>query len=187
MALIMLSYSVNPFAVEEKGKLDNLYLTLPVTRQTIVTARYGLSLFLELTGLICGALWCKLSYLVVSHTSLPLLSFKPTFTNIYMLFCSSLLMYAIMNLSIFPILFRIGYAKGKTLGFYLPIGIFTVLCYALFIMFYFLLPFRKGLIAAFTWVMEYNLLTSGIMLMAAFLILLLSYRLSQRLYATREL
>ena len=32
-----MGFSINPFAVEEKGELNNLYLTLPVKRNTIVT------------------------------------------------------------------------------------------------------------------------------------------------------
>ena len=54
MAFLMLSFSVNPFAVEEKGKLDNLYLTLPVMRREIVNARYGLSLLMQLFGFSTG-------------------------------------------------------------------------------------------------------------------------------------
>ncbi|MGI6717432.1 MAG: ABC-2 transporter permease [Eubacteriales bacterium] len=43
-------------AVEEKGKLDNLYLTLPITRKTIVKTRYSLSLIMQFSGLLFGTI-----------------------------------------------------------------------------------------------------------------------------------
>lgn len=35
--ILSLSFSLNPFAVAEKGELNNLYLTLPVRRKSIVS------------------------------------------------------------------------------------------------------------------------------------------------------
>ncbi len=45
-AIMLLSFSVNPFAVEEKGELNILYLTLPVGRKSIVAGRYMLSILM---------------------------------------------------------------------------------------------------------------------------------------------
>ena len=39
----------------------------------------------------------------------------------------SYLLYAILNLFMFPMLFRLGYHKGKFWGFYLPMGFFALL------------------------------------------------------------
>lgn len=62
--IILLSFSVNPFAVEEKGELNNLYLTLPVSRKTIVTGRYLLSLIMMLCGIVLGILMTPIANMI---------------------------------------------------------------------------------------------------------------------------
>lgn len=57
MSVVMsLNFSLNPFAVEEKGELNNLYLTLPVRRKSIVAGRYILSIIMLLCGIAIGIL-----------------------------------------------------------------------------------------------------------------------------------
>ena len=53
---LSLNFSLNPFAVEEKGELNNLYLTLPVRRKSIVAGRYILSIIMLLCGIAIGIL-----------------------------------------------------------------------------------------------------------------------------------
>jgi ABC-type transport system involved in multi-copper enzyme maturation permease subunit len=130
LSFFMLSFSVNPFAVEEKGKLDNLYLTLPVTRKTIVNARFGLSLIMLFAGIVFGVLLTILmSALLYGQTIFFVHSFQADLTTMFLRICVSLLLYAIMNLSMFPILFKIGYAEGKALGFYVPVGVSLAVTY----------------------------------------------------------
>jgi len=187
IAFMMLSFSVNPFAVEEKGKLDNLYLTLPVTRNDIVNARFGLSLIMEFAGLAVGTVvTIIMSSLLYGRTIGFEHTFKADFNSVFLLICSSLLFYAIMNLSMFPILFKIGYAKGKTLGFFIPLGISIVLIYAVFFAVMFSDSVREFGVTALEWSLNNTILTAVIMLGAAALILAISYMLSRRLYAKRE-
>ena len=51
---MFLFFSVNTFAVEEKGDLNKLYLTLPVKRSAVVAGRYVLSICMGVAGLVTG-------------------------------------------------------------------------------------------------------------------------------------
>lgn len=188
LAFVMLSFSVNPFAVEEKGKLDNLYLTLPVTRKTIVNARFGLSLIMQVTGLVVGTVvTLGLSTLLYRQTFIGLEhTFKADFVTVFMIICSSLLFYAIMNLSMFPVLFKIGYAKGKALGFYIPIGVSVVIIYGVYLGWLYNNNFNKWLLSALEWSLDHTIGVSLILLAAAALVLAVSYVLSHKVYAKRE-
>jgi len=187
MAFMMLSFSVNPFAVEEKGKLDNLYLTLPVARQTIVNARFVLSLIMQLAGFILGtAATVIYSAALYGKTIFGTYTFKADFDTMLLIICASLLFYAIMNLSIFPILFKIGYAKGKALGFYIPIGAVTAAVVVLYMVWFLNEGFGIWLLLVLEWAFANTVWVAVMMLAAAVLILALSYALSQRVYAKRE-
>jgi hypothetical protein len=188
ISFFMLSFSVNPFAVEKKGKLDNLYLTLPVTSKTIVNARLGLSLIMQFAGLVFGtavtAVMAKLLYgrtvLIFEH------DFLPGFGNVFLLICLSLLFYAVMHLSMFPVLFKLGYAKGKAIGFYVPVIGVIVLIYAAALLTVFNESFKTWGLAVVGWAVANMTLTSLLMLAAAVLIYAVSYALSQRTYSRRE-
>lgn len=188
VAYVMLSFSVNPFAVEEKGKLDNLYLTLPVTRKTIVNARFGLSLIMQAVGLVVGILvTAALPTLLYGRTIIGLAhTFKPDFAAMLLIICGSLLFYAIMNLSMFPVLFKIGYAKGKALGFYIPLGASVAIIYGVYLGCAYSDSFRKLLHSALEWSLDHTVWVSLMILAAAALVLAISYILSRKVYAKRE-
>jgi hypothetical protein len=187
MVFGMLSFSVNPFAVEEKGKLDQLYLTLPVKRRTIVRARFALSILMVASGLIFGVLITLFLTALAGIMPLPVLhSMDLTFQNLLLLFCASLFMYAILNLSMFPFLFKIGYVKGKVVGFYLPIIAFMIIFYVVFMLAIFTPSFSHFMMQGLQWVFQHILLISLLMMGAAAALLLLSYNLSLHLYRKRE-
>jgi ABC-type transport system involved in multi-copper enzyme maturation permease subunit len=187
LSFFMLSFSVNPFAVEEKGKLDHLYLTLPVTRKTIVNARFGLSLIMLFAGIVFGVLLTILmSALLYGKTVFFEHSFQADFATMFLLICVSLLLYAIMNLSMFPILFKIGYAKGKALGFYIPVGVSMAIIYALFLLGIYNNSFNTWLQSFLEWSLDYNVWAAVIILAMAVIFFSISYALSQRVYSRRE-
>ncbi len=187
VSFMFLSFSVNPFAVEEKGKLDNLYLTLPITRKTIVKTRYCLSLIMQLVGIIFGII---VTVLMASILNGKTIIYKHVFTadfqKILLLVCGSLLSYAVMNLAMFPTLFKIGYAKGKSIGFYIPVVAVTIILFALYLLWYVNDDFKQWLINAIGWAYNNPLCISGIMLVSASLLLALSYVLSNLFYSKRE-
>ncbi|MDR0324751.1 MAG: ABC-2 transporter permease [Oscillospiraceae bacterium] len=188
VAFCMLNFSVNPFAVEEKGKLDNLYLTLPVTRKAIVNARFGLSLLMQCIGLAAGTvITIILSNVLYGRTVFHYThTFKADFAVIFLLICGSLLLYAVMNLSIFPILFKIGYAKGKMFGFIIPVFAVSIMTGVLFTMWYSHNGFREWLLSVIEWSLAHTVWTALILLGASALLLAVSYMLSRKVYAKRE-
>lgn len=169
ISFMMLSFSVNPFAVEEKGKLDNLYLTLPVTRKTIVNTRYTLSLIMQLAGIFFGVIMTFVMATILDGKNIIYQhSFSVDIQTLSLLVCGSLVIYSIMNLSMFPILFKIGYAKGKSIGFYSPIFAATVIFLALYFTWYLNDAFRQFLLNAVNWSYNHPLYISGILLFLAF-------------------
>lgn len=176
---LFLFFSVNTFAVEEKGDLNKLYLTLPVTRTSVVAGRYTLSLGMGLIGLITGIpLAVVADRFSMSHYYGPIAWFLPVITI-------SCLLFSIFNLGMFPLLFKLGYSKGKFWGMLVPIALFTTLYFVWVIVSS--LPGNENLLFN---VLEYAsnnmLLVNGGMSVAAALLLLLSFALSTRLYANRE-
>lgn len=185
LAYFMLSFSVNPFAVEEKGKLDNLYLTLPVTRKAIVNARFGLSLIMQLVGIVFGMVMTFLmSSLLYGKTVMHIThSFFPNFDFMLLTVCSSLFLYAVMNLCMFPILFKLGYAKGKALGFYIPVIVFSMILSGAFVI---AQGSSEKFMTAAAWLFENPYSVSAILVSLAVVFFAVSIALSQKLYAKRE-
>lgn len=177
--IMLLSFSVNPFAVEEKGALNNLYLTLPVTRSTIVAGRYALSFIMMLFGIIMGIaitpianIFSKSKWFVGIGGNMVIISL-------------SYFLYALFNLFMFPILFRLGYQKGKFWGFYTPVILFSLIfaAYNAITM----LPGNEGLTFDFIiYASEHIFLLSGGLIVLSTVILFLSYLLSVKLYSKRD-
>ncbi|NLF82723.1 MAG: ABC-2 transporter permease [Candidatus Gastranaerophilales bacterium] len=174
-----LSFSVNPFAVEEKGALNNLYLTLPVRRKSIVAGRYMLSIIMLLCGIAMGILIMPLANeFSKSHW------FIGT-KGVMVVLSLSYLLYAILNLFMFPILFRLGYHKGKFWGFYLPI-VFFVLIFETYLAIT-SLPGNETLTLDFiVYASENLLIVSGSIVVLATILLILSYMISLKLYSKRD-
>ena len=177
--LVSFSFSLNPFAVEETGDLNRLYLTLPVKRNYIVTGRYVLSLIMVLGGILVGFLFMPLANRISFSKWYPSLEWILTITA----FC--LLFYALMSLFMYPLLFKLGYHKGKFWGMYVPLGIFAI-AYAAFLI-YNQLPGNERLILnVLVYASEHMLLVSGGILILAAALLMISYLLSLKIYAKRE-
>lgn len=177
--IMCLSFSINPFAVEEKGELNNLYLTLPVKRSTIVAGRFVLSFIMLVCGLIMGIPIMSLA----NHFSLS--KWYLSFNWYAVIFALSYLLYAIFNLFMFPILFKLGYHKGKFWGFYLP-----TIFFGLLVGVYFAIESSPGNVTLsldfLVYASEHMLLLSGGMAVLATILLLISYVTSISLYSKRD-
>ncbi|NMA70183.1 MAG: ABC-2 transporter permease [Desulfitobacterium sp.] len=176
---MFLSFSINPFAVEEKGELNNLYLTLPVSRKSIVTGRYLLSLIMLLCGIVTGTLLMPL----VNKFSLS--KWYIGIEGYIAIIALSCLLYAFLNLFMFPILFRFGYNKGKFWGFYLPVVLFAIL-FSSYVGFSSMPQYSTLTLDFIVFASENLLLVSGCLAALATVILLLSYLLSLKLYSKRD-
>lgn len=113
--LLTFCLSVNPFAMEEAGNLNRLYLTLPVSRSRMVAGRYLLSLLLFLAGIALALVLMPLTNLFSFSR------WYPDFKWILALVSSGFLIHTLLSLFMYPILFRLGYMKGRIWGFYLPL------------------------------------------------------------------
>ena len=164
-----------PFQNEEKGALNNLFLTLPVTRKQIVAARY-----------VNVLLW-MLFYMALGLVAMPIVRHFSTsqwyigFAGNLALAAVSLLLFAGFILAMFTFLFKYGYHKGKTLGIYVPSGIFMALI---------IFVYRLMHIITFNFMFEFilfatenMLLVSGGIIALSAGILYISYCLSLRSFA----
>lgn len=176
-AILFLSFSINPFAVEEKGELNKLYLTLPVQRKSIVAGRYMLSLIMLLCGISLGVLIMPL----VNRISIS--KWYIGIEGYIVLISLDYLIYTILNLSMFPILFRLGYQKGKFWGFYLPTSFFAVIFSV-----YTVISFGDStfILDFIVFASKNLLLVSGCTVVLATILLFLSYMVSVKLYSRRD-
>lgn len=175
---LLFSFSVNSFVVEEKDKLDKLYLTLPLRRKQVVAGRYLLSFLLFLAGLLLGLLLMPLVNLY------SLSRWYPDLDWILALLSSGFLLYALMSLSMYPVLFGLGYQKGRIWGYYIPAILFGlagmgVVEYDIMVGGIFI---RDLLIYA----SEHTLVVSGGLLGIGVVVLAVSLLLSWKIYARRE-
>ncbi len=176
---MFLFFSVNTFAVEEKGDLNKLYLTLPVRRSSVVGGRYVLSICMGLAGVLTGIPLAVLAdRFTWSHYYGPIGWFLPVVTISYLLF-------SVFHLGMFPILFKLGYSKGKFWGMLLPLLLFEVL-YSVWVIISSLPGNEYLLFNALKYASENMLLVNGSIILAATLILLFSFLLSKKLYSDRE-
>jgi len=176
---MFMSFSINPFAVEEKGDLNHLYLTLPVSRKEIVTGRYLFSLIAVLCGIALGTLMMPLANMV---------SVSKWFIGIegyIVIIAFSYLIYAFFSLFIFPILFRFGYNKGKFWGFYLPVFLFAFF-FSSYITFSAAPEYSAFTLNLLMKASENLFLVSGSMIAIATILLILSYIVSLKAYSNRD-
>lgn len=176
---MFLFFSVNTFAVEEKGDLNMLYMTLPIRRSSVVGGRYALSICMGLVGLIIGIpLAIFADRFSLSHYYGPLEWFLPIVAISYLLF-------AVFNLCMFPILFKLGYSKGKFWGMLVPLALFAAL-YSAWVIISSLPGNEYLLFNALEYAGKNMFLVNGSIILIATLILLFSFLLSKKLYSDRE-
>ena len=177
------NYSLNPFAVEDKGALNNLYQTLPVKRRDIVTGRYTLSFIMLICGIIMGLALTPLANLL-SKTIFRSVWYAG-FNGTIAILAVSFLLYAVFNLFSFPMLFRFGYIKGKLWGFYLPAMVFGLIFGVFFTVTS--LPGNETLqLRLLSYAVENMVVISGGMIITAIALLFLSYVLSIKMYSKRD-
>ena len=177
------NFSLNTFAVEEKGALNNLYLTLPIKRRTIVKGRFFLSLIIVACGMIMGIFLMPLAN-ELSRVILRSVWHAGTNGNIAIL-AFSFLLYSIFNIFTLPMLFKLGYTKGKFLGFHLPAILFGMAFGAYFTITR--LPGNELLqLRLLSFAIENMLIICGGMVALGIVLLYLSYALSVRVYSKRD-
>ena len=199
MALQMLYMSNYTFMAEEKGRLEHLYFMLPISRKTTVKARFALVLAMQLVGIVIGVIATMVIAAILNGRSLfsslapdamVMASYQPHVRSMALLICASLLACSYISVFMFPILYRLGYAKGKIWGVYIPAGVLAVPVFLFAALMGYTVgsggmePFGLSLAAILPPVEHWWL--ALILFAAAALLCALSYVLSQRIYAKRE-
>ncbi len=177
-AFLLFSFSLNPFAVEEKGDLNRLYLTLPVDRRSVVLGRYVLSFLLFAVGVLLGLAMMPLANLV------SLSKWYPDFRWNLALISFSFLFYGIMSLAMYPLLFKMGYQRGKVWGYYVPAVLICLIYVAM--LEYDAMAGNGFLLNLLVYASDHLLVVSGGMFAAGGMLLALSCFLSLWLYGRRE-
>ncbi|GHU88048.1 hypothetical protein FACS1894202_03470 [Clostridia bacterium] len=177
-------YATNPFAVEEKGKLDHLYLTLPVSRRSIVNGRYALSLIMLAAAYAVGIP----AMLLFSGGNIRFgeIYFGVSFSMVALICSFAFAFYGLLNISMLPILFRIGYAKGKAIGFYIPVIVVGLLFGALTGYITSSDAAIQKTLEVVQYALEHIALTCAGFVAAGLILLVVSYVLSVRVYEKRS-
>jgi len=183
----MFDASLYCFDAEEKGKLNQLYLTLPISRGTLISARYVLSLILQLIGIAAGIAFTFIfSRIMYGRKLLNQHNFIPTPESLAIIACICLLFCALLSLVIHPILHRLGYAKAKIIGYALPMYGSIILIVVLIQVIARVESVGEFMSSALQWALGNNLLVSALILGVTALVLVASYTLSLKMYARRD-
>lgn len=176
---LLFCFSINPFAVEEKGDLNRLYLTLPIKRNTIVTGRYAFAFLFYVVSVLLAFALMPLANLI------SLSKWYPDYKWVLALLAFSFLLHAVMSLSMYPLLFKLGYQKGKFWGFFLPLIVFSLI-FIIAIEYDIMVKNGTFIFDLLVYASEHLLLVSGGMFALGAILWAASYLLSGRLYARRE-
>lgn len=177
--LLFVFFSLNPFAVEEKGALNNLYLTLPVSRNAIVSGRFILGGIMGLGGVVLSIpIMILINRFGWSQYYLP-------FSWYVFVLAASYLLFSLFILVTYPILFKLGYQKGKFFGFVLP-AIFMGLLYGVFSVVSHWPGNEMLLFNILKYASENMLIVSGGIAVFATIIMVVSLVLSKNIYSKRD-
>jgi hypothetical protein len=128
-AFIAQGGSADPFIVEEKGKLQQFYLSLPLSRKDIVKGRYAFMLTYVFATML---LFILLNLIVSPALEVVTIRFDETPLFTIMVSFIGFAVSGIFNIISYPILFRFGYEKGQIPGFVIPMIVFGALIGMLF-------------------------------------------------------
>ncbi|MCL2361056.1 MAG: ABC-2 transporter permease [Defluviitaleaceae bacterium] len=183
----MFDASLYCFDAEEKGKLNQLYLTLPISRKTLISARYILSLILQFIGIVAGVVFTVVSSRIMyGRAIINEHNFIPTPESLALIVCASLLFCAVLSLVIHPILHKFGYAKAKILGYALPMYGSIILIVVFILVAARVEAVGEFMDSALQWALGNAVLASVAILGVTALFFVASYALSLRTYAKRD-
>ena len=176
LSTMFLSY---PFTLSEKSNMDALYVTLSVSRKTVVLGRYLFVLGLNLCAIVFA--------LLLSLLSLPFAKYLPTQAAMDMMLWAVLAMamiFLILQAFQLPVYFRFGYAKAR---FFSLVPVIALLA----AYFAFMTLLRDAVIVDalsgfLTGLQGTEVLVIAAAVVVLVLVVFLSIRLSQAFYAKRE-
>jgi hypothetical protein len=187
-AVFAQSHAMEPFIVEEKGDLQQFYLTLPISRKSIVRGRYVFMLACVVVTLVF-----TVGFTLILSPTIEFLDFRYNLKPeiIIMLGFIAFAGSSLFNSICYPIMFRFGFSKAKIFGFFIPLFIVTGLISLLGLFIGNILRDNpERLFTMITYLSEnaekVTTLVSLISLAVGVLFYALSYCISMRVYARRS-
>lgn len=120
-AIVMSLLAPNPFAADERGRLDTLYATLPITRRTVVVGRY-----IALVALYLGvALLATIAAVVI-----PLVEGKAVATTAVLaeVDAAGFVLFAVALAVQLPFFFSVGFTRARPM-MYIPVAVLAAACW----------------------------------------------------------
>ena len=187
LPFVLHDFGAYPFLAEETGKVNLLYMTLPVNRKVIVRARFGFMLFMCSIGLIIAVILTLAgSALLSEHTTiLTTATFNVSIDTMLLAVANSILICSILNLAIFPIFCKVGYSKAKIVTTVVSVGL-IILPIAVVQLGERFVIIRDSIVLAIEWGIANIRLTSIILIGLAVVLFATSHVLAQKNYAMRE-
>lgn len=175
LVIFTMLYATYPFAVGDQNGLDSLYTILGISKKEVIKGRYAFLLVMNVIGMILGlAVYFLLSLIFQT----PIDSRQALIVSV-----SSIMMFSLNQFILYPIFFKNGYIKSKSLSF-LPLMLFGLIAVLG-------AHFFKGEMPSFvnqiiTFITHNPFLTSLGVLVIWMVVLLISYRASYTYYIRRE-
>lgn len=167
--LFAMIYSSYPFLVGDEAGLDGLYKIFGIKNRDVVIGRYIFAIILFLFAVIIGLIFTILSLFLSKDLEMG---------NILPIYASYFLVYIIMICIQYPIFFKYGYTKGRTI-YLIPVLIIGILG---FLGSYFDETAKKVLLA----IENNKIISSGVFLLIFIIIIFSSIKISEKNYNNRD-
>ena len=171
-----LVFSSYPFVIGEKSDMDQLYLTLPMSKRTVVFGRYGFVIAFDIISVVVAC-----AFLFTLQT---ILQREFDFRESLLSATAILMVYTLFQAIQLPIYFKLGYTKAKFLASvpFIIIPIAAVLVGSVF-------PEDEVARAAgniLSWVSGNQIMTIAVVGVAWLAVMTVSCGISLRVYGKRE-
>ncbi|MDR0984332.1 MAG: ABC-2 transporter permease [Ruminococcus sp.] len=178
--------SLNTLAVSEKDKLENLYLTLPISRRDIVNAKYMFSVIVTLIATVLGVLFFVFFTIYGPKMGLPTtVVLKPTAANVFLVCSLSFFLYSGCALTFIPSFLKKGINKSGA-SVFVPMVLFYVVAIAVAILWEIFSAFQKFALDFIAWCLNNTVWFSISLCIISAAMFYVSYLLSIRAYTRRE-
>ena len=190
---VYVCFGLMPFEAEEKGNLQYLFLSMPVKRSDVVAGRFAFSFIMLIFALVLGSVFTAAVSFILANVGWFAFFPSPSISLGTYLTVSAFgyLLFSVLSILVFPMMFTLGYARGKyfMLAGYIPL-MFVIVTLAAWDTSTAMFERRAESQSPVLRLIEYaseNLVAVGLGLVAvATIIFLLSYMLSLRAFARRD-
>lgn len=166
--LFAMIYSSYPFLVEDEAGIDSLYKIFGIKGDKVVKGRYAFALILFIVSIIIGLIFSLVASFFVKFDIKIVLPIIGSFFIVFVFLISMQ----------YPIYFKYGYKKAKTLS---AISFVVIALFSFFSM-----TFRNSLKGLLNLMTNNKLMSILIILFIIFAIISISIKLSEKFYKNRD-